>query len=159
LTIGFIAIVAVMLAESAVLATTFVRSGPVKSVKVASSNSPFSTLSTALVDVPGMSLTVAVPSGEKGTFLVTLSAPGQCYGDSSVACLVQVLIDGNVMVPGEVAWSYGHPDPTTNESHSMQWLAGPLSSGNHTIKVRIHVGGDGEFVVTGSTLSVLRIKS
>jgi len=144
------------------LATSFLRSGgPVKSVKVATDDSPASTTAATWSDVPGMSATLTVPSGEKALFLVTFSANALCFeiDITDAACYIRAVIDNNEMAPGAVNFS----DPKHGyESQSMQWLASPSPSGPHTIKIQFHVsgssGGIAQFIIHSRTLSVLRSK-
>jgi len=113
-----------------------------------------------------MSVTVPVPSGEKALLVITFSAEIRCITSSSIPdngeCKVRVLMDGNPVTPGEVY--FGSPrDPESppygSETHSMQWVAGPITAGTHTIKVQWDMLADARFFVTERTLTVLRSKA
>jgi hypothetical protein len=121
-------------------------------MKVVTEDSGVSASST-LSDVPGMSLTMAVPAGEKGLFLATFSADVYAI---NAGCWLQMLIsgtNGGVMAPGQVLFQ----DHGSNAS-SMQFLAGPYPAGQYTMKVQWYVLGPGSCGMAGRTLSILRSK-
>jgi hypothetical protein len=156
---------ALLLSETAVLATTVVKTGgPVMAVSAVRSGADEikSTTSTAPVDIPGMSLQVSVPSNELGLFVIQFSAESLC-DHSSVryyTCYVRVLVDGIAVRPSPIAF-----DTTENffadafEAHSTQWVFGPVGSGTHTVRMQFWVSSAAMYFPTQhSTLVVLRSK-
>ena len=69
------------------------------------------------VDVPGMSLTMTVPSSQKATFLATFSA--ETHPEPN-PCFVRMLINGAQMPPGQVMYASLTDGWTSN---SNQFLA------------------------------------
>jgi hypothetical protein len=95
-----------------------------------------------------------VPSGQKALLVVTFSAVSSCGGAAGVFCFVRVLADNNVLPPGDVvfrseAFGFG--------AQSMQFIAGSVAAGAHTIKVQWRVDSAASNIyVWGRTLTVLR---
>jgi hypothetical protein len=125
-----LALAVVFGAASAVVATTFVRSGKsITAVKAATNDTTqVVTYSAGLADVTGMNVTVTVPSGQKALFVVTFSADALTNAD----CDVQATINGQTLVPGVA-------DFMNNQIalESMQWIAGPEAAGSYTFKIRV----------------------
>ena len=149
-----IAVMAVVIVGvSVALGISTTRTGKaVKAMKVVTEDSNESTVSTAWTDLAGMSLTMAVPSGEQGLFLATFAAAAN---SGTNVCRVQMLIsgaNGGVMPPGEVPF---HGSGT----NSIQFLAGPYPAGQYTLKVQFagQVGG-GVCALQQRSLSILRSK-
>jgi hypothetical protein len=142
---------AVLLAlTSAVVATSYVRSGhAVKAVKVATDDYYAKTSSNSWSDVPIMAVTMTVPANTKALFLITFSAGNMCT--TSGTCLIRALVNDSVAAPGVVP--FGSPVGNTN---SMQWLASPWPPGTYTIKIQYESVGGGDFYLYNRTLSVLR---
>jgi len=159
---------ALLAGSGAVVAATVIKSGKaVTAVKVATETDIAQINSSdpccAWSDIAGMSLSINVPSGERALLLITFSAQAMCsdgYG-TTARCSIMVLVDGNQALPGEVIFaSAGDAVGAENfaiEANSMQFVAGPLNAGTHTIKVR---GAPNEpstlFALNARTLSVLR---
>ena len=79
----------------------------------------------------------------------------------------QGLAGRNVVSPGDVEWSYirgTEVEYTESEAgvRSMQWVAGPVSQGEHQVKVQGRLGlqgwteQSGTFALDEQTLTVLR---
>jgi hypothetical protein len=147
-----IALVLLLALTTAVVATSFVRSGhAVKAVKVATDDVGTYTNSTSWSDMPNMAVSMSVPANTKALFLITFSADSYC-STANYGCTIRALINGNELVPGPVV--FGAPDPTTN---SMQFLASPMPAGTYTIKIQYSVKvATTTMVIYGRTLSVLR---
>ena len=149
-------------AETAVLAATVkLNGGAVRAVRTATADSDVSTTSTSLADVPGMSTTVSVPSGEKAILVITFTAESRCIGSSTTLCIVRVLVDSSAAKPGDIAFDSAFDGNTFSapEANSMQFVAGPLSAGSHTVKVQYRVDeASSGFDLRARTLTVLRSK-
>ena len=153
-----------LLAETVVLAANTKSGGPVKAVKVATEPGTATISSNAFTDIPGMSVSMTVPSGEKALLLITFSADAYCHDDlgSTALCYVRVLVDGTTQaLPGQLVFdsaadgNVAFPD----EANSMQFVVAPISAGAHTVKVQAYVDEVySVFVIERRTLSVLRSK-
>ena len=153
-----------LMAETVVLAATTKSGGPVKAVKVVTeSASQVITNSSSPTDIQGMSLSMTVPSGEKALLLITFSAQATCTQDtySTAWCYVRVTVDGHGTAPGDVIFDGALDGNNTYaiETNSMQFVAGPVGAGLHTIKVVAFADEAASyFTLTNRTLSVLRSK-
>lgn len=145
--------------SGAALATTIIRAaGPLRQMKVVTADDLTGIGQTTFTDIPSMSMTVSVPNGEQGLFLITFSAMSECISQATANCSVQVLWDGNVAVPGNVAWESASPTLDEFNVASMQWLVGPAQPGQHTVKVQAQPSANAVFRVWQRTLSVVRAR-
>jgi hypothetical protein len=158
-----IGLAALLVAETAVLAVTTIKTGgPVRSVKVATETAQQTIYPGGWADVQGMSLSMTVPSGEKALLLITFSSASFCHDSSgaSAFCGVRILVDGIPALPDQVTFDSARTDgniDSSHEPHSMQFVAGPLNAGQHTIKVQGAVSENPSyFGISTRTLSVLR---
>jgi hypothetical protein len=149
-----------LLAETTVLGATFLRQGgAVSAVKVVNSSGQFTTSSPTYVDVPGLSLTLATPSGEHALFLMTFSSQSSVYGAITSRGYVRVLVDGAAAAPIEVQFYHGHVGDQY-EIFSHQFVIGPLAAGKHNFVVQYHVDSNQNlFSLIKPMLSVLRAKT
>jgi hypothetical protein len=153
-----LALAALVVTETAVLATTLSKKGgPVTKVKTVTADDAPVTTSTSFSNVPGMSVSMSVPSGQTALFVVTLSAVSTCYISAAIEsalCYVRLLVDNNPAPPGDLVFiSYA----SGAGAHSMQFVAGPLSAGPHTVQVQWLVDHEGAtFQMAERTLTVLR---
>ncbi len=99
-------------------------------------------------DVQGMSLSMTVPSGEKALLLITFSSAAFCHDGVNATAFCRVCASWSMgstgpAEPGDLRLSTtdGNVDSST-EVHSMQFVAGPLNAGQHTIKVQGAVSED-----------------
>ena len=159
-------------AETVVLGVAVSKSGKaVTAVKTVTETTLATTESSSFVDLPAMSTTVSVPSGQKALLIITFSAEVTCApeGASEGTCVIQVLVDGTPAAPGHPIFNSSHDqdgafhdDQFESEANSIQFVAGPVSSGQHVVKVQWLVdsaaGGDVQFRVQERTLTVLRSK-
>src|SRR3954470_20509727 len=77
--VAFAAIaLALVLAGTAVGATLQKNGGPVTAVRTATADDNAHSTATTWTDVPGMSVAVNVPAGERALLIVTFSAVNQC---------------------------------------------------------------------------------
>ena len=153
-----IGLASLLVAETVVLAATVKTGGPVKAVKVVTETTTHTISSTRFVYVQGMSLSMTVPSGEQALLLIAFSSRVSCTQTTTAWCYVRVTVDGVEAAPGDVIFD-GAADGSNYaiETNSMQFVAGPLSAGPHTIKVQARVDEAGAtFHLTDRTLSVLR---
>lgn len=146
-------------AQAAVLATTATRtSGPVTQVKSVTDGS-FAGYSTspAYADLDGMQMKLTVPEGQEAQLLITFSAASLCHDlrTDHGWCLVKVVVDGHVATPGPVVWD-ATVDGNAYEVHSMQWVTGTLSAGDHNVRVMVKIDAPGRFQFGARTLTVLR---
>ena len=145
--------------SGAVMASTIVRSsGPLKQMKVATADDLIGMAETTFTDIPSMSLTISVPSGEHGLFLITFSAMSECIAAGNGNCSVRVLWDGNVAVPGNVSWDAASPTLDQFDVASMQWLVGPAEPGQHTVRVQAQPSANAVFRMWQRTVSVVRAR-
>ena len=155
-------LIAGLAVESTVLAATLVRGGgAVTAVQTVTANDQVYVNSDSPQTMPGMSLNVTVPPGEQALLVVTFSAATLCYGTPGSYCYLRARVDGQAISPGEVIFATT-PD-TANaiswEANSMQFVAGPVAAGQHTIDIRWRVEMSGvSFAVYGRTLTVLSSK-
>ena len=134
----------VLMAGTVVLAATTKTGGAVKGVKVVTETAAASISSNGYTDVQGMSVSMTVPSGEQALLLITFSAETQCRdgNGSTTVCYLRVLVDGtNAALPGQVAFDTAGDGNAefTHETNSMQFVTGPLSAGQHPVKVQAFV--------------------
>jgi hypothetical protein len=163
---ALIALAAVFAVTTAAVAVTLQKSGgPVKAVRVVTADDGTSIYGLTPENVAGMSVTVTVPSGEKALLLITFSAQTRCQHslNEASACLIQVKVDDNIAKPGAVTFAhmevFDSLDDIIDETHSMQFVAGPLNAGQHTVTVQGWVTKQYTyFGLTARTLSVLRSK-
>ena len=167
------AVLALLLAaQSVVLAATLVRGGKaVTAVRTVTATDFIEHLPKpgfGFEDMPGMSTTINVPSNTRGLLIITLSSETNCGAladlpDSTGYCYVRVLVDGVGAAPGAVVFDSleGNPSgesPYAWEANTMQFVAGPLEAGTHTIKVQWRVNDSISFWAGKRTLTVLRSK-
>jgi len=161
-----IALAAVFAVTTAAVAVTIQKNGgPVKAVRVVTADDATTIYGVTPENVAGMSLTVTVPSGEKALLLITFSAQTHCQHslNEGSACLIQVKVDDNIAKPGPVTFAhmevYDSLDDIIAETHSMQFVAGPLNAGQHTVNVQGWVTEQYTyFGLSARTLSILRSK-
>jgi hypothetical protein len=165
LVVVVLVLVAILAAESVVLAAAVGRNGrAITAVRTVTDAEPWAAPGvTGFVDLPDMKTFISVPAGEKALLVITFSADSTCGApDNAVAeCEIKVTLDGNGVSPGTVNWSFAAPDvPGSGESgvRSMQWVAGPVPSGNHQVKVQGRLARPGSFSIGERTLTVLRAK-
>jgi len=120
-----------------------------------STNSPYQ-----WVDVPGMSLTVGVPAGERARLLITFSAPVNCLdaaGGGANECSIRVLVDGLATAsPAEAL--FARADTTGQwDANSMQFVSEALPAGAHTVTVQfVMIETNAAMTLWVRTLTVLR---
>jgi hypothetical protein len=116
------------------------------------------------MNLAGMSMTMSVPSSQKALLIITFSAETNCYWEGQMTgfCGLRVLVDGSMPAPGEVFFNSVATNSGTGagwQTNSMQWVAGPLSAGSHTITVQWHVDNASvHFGIDRRILTVLRSK-
>jgi hypothetical protein len=165
--VGIMAL-ALVLAGTAIGATLQKNGGPVTAVRTATADDQVSISvgkaqpDPIWVNVPGMAVTVTVPSGESGLLLITFSAQSQCNGTPGNFCYVRVLVDGNVAQPGPIVFDSTDDGPYNSvnsyEANSMQFVAGPKRAGTHSVRVQYGFApfASAGFTLTARTLTVLR---
>ena len=133
---------ALLAGSGVVVAAQVIKTGKaVTAVKVVTETSQ-SSASTPFTwtDVVGMSTSVNVPSGEQAILLITFSAQTNCTDGTGATtyCQIRVLVDGNAAPPGIVTFDSAADGNAAiaGETNSMQFVAGPLNAGSHTIKVQ-----------------------
>jgi hypothetical protein len=143
------------------LSVTF-RGGALTAIKAVTSYNSAQTSSTTMVDIPDMSLTMSVPSGQKGLFLLTFSGATSCY-DATPApgvCNVRALVNGSPMQPPSVQWSSVQHDGAVAATASMQFVTGPLPAGSYTFQMQWQTQNSTAFFYGfNRTLSVIRSKA
>lgn len=165
------AVALALVASTAVLAVTIAKSGKaVTAVRTVVETTLATTESSTFVDIPGMSTTINVPASQRALLIITFSAEVTCQPEGVVegSCLISVLVDGAPSTPAHVIFDGSHDndagvhsDQSESEANSMQFVAGPLSSGPHEVKVQWMTDagtGDIEFRMQERTLTVLRAK-
>lgn len=149
---------ALVVAGTAVLAAaTSHNGGAVTKVYTLTSIDYASTSSVTPIDVAGMSTKVHVPSSQKALLVITFSSESLCVGPSTTNCVVSATVDGVPASPSGGVYfdSASHSEP---ESRSMQWIAGPIGPGDHTVKIQYNTGASTTFTLGYKTLTVLRSK-
>ena len=157
--------------ETAVLGVVVSKSGKaVTAVKAVTETTLATTTSADWVNIPGMTTTINVPANQRALLIITFSAETVCYPDlysRSGVCYVRVLVDGTPSTPSEVifdgTFETYHDGPihlqAAAEVNSMQFVAGPLGSGTHTVTVQwlvIDAATDTIFRMQERTLTILR---
>ena len=164
------AVLTVALGSSAVVfaAATSKSGGKVTAVKtVTATGYPSTDTQSGYVDVPGASVSMAVPSNTRALLLITFSGESRCHrGPNHDYCYVRVLVNGNEAQPGGVVFDSGEDAANSVEAfnwetNSMQFVYGPVAAGTHTVKVQFRFWSEiycsGEcFTLGRHTLSVLR---
>jgi hypothetical protein len=138
-------------ATGAVALSTFHSGHAVTAMKAVTQDNTATTTSKTWVDVPNMSLTLQVPSGQQAQFLVTFSSVVSPGGNG--LCYVHILVNRVVMAPGMVRFAQDYSGWTTG---SMQFVAGPEPAGSYTFTVQFMVAGINTCSLWTRTLSVLR---
>ena len=165
LIIAVAVLAALLVAETVVLGATVLRSGgAVKAVKIVTETTEqVISVSNQDTNITGMSLTMSVPSGQQAYFLITFSAVENCLDGSPpilMYCYVRVLVDGAEAAPGYVVFDAA-PDSNVweaKEANSLQFVAGPLAAGPHTVQAQGFIGGvSSSFNLYERTLSVMRM--
>jgi hypothetical protein len=162
--IVMLALIAVLSVGGAALAAEIGRNGKaVTAVRTATNDAAVVIFpEQGMVDVPTMKTTVFVPAGEKAILVITFSADTDCKTASTSSfnqCNVRVLLNGNLVSPGQVMWARSEPIGIPSGGvRSMQWVAGPVNSGTHAIVVQAQSSGQGSFRLAPMTLTVLRSK-
>lgn len=120
------------------------------------------TTSQSFADIPSMTKTVSVPSGERGLLVITFSAVTRCSDSGATAsawCRVRVLVDGSEAPPGNLIFdgaAAGANNGFQWNVHSMQWVLGRVNPGQHTVRVQYLVDeADGTFNVDRRSLTVM----
>jgi hypothetical protein len=144
--------------------------GPVTSVKVVRSNSSQITTSTTFVNLPGATVKVKVPSGQRALILARYSAESNCTGGAVGSwCSARVLIGGVEAAPVSGAdFAFDSVDSTDDvsclpadcgwESHSMDRSRGPLGPGTYTVRVQWRIVNGSTFRLDDWSLTVERVK-
>jgi hypothetical protein len=165
LIVALVGLVLLLATETVVLATVATKSGKaVTAVKTVTNDGSDLTASTTYVNLAGMSTTMTVPSTQKALLIITFSAETNCYWEGQMTgfCGLRVLVDGSMPAPGEVFFNSVAVNSGTGaawQTNSMQWVAGPLNAGGHTIAVQWHVTNENvHFGIDRRTLTVLRSK-
>ena len=137
----------------------------VTAVRTVVDNTYEATTSLSYANVPSMTKTVSVPSGERGLLIITFSATTYCADagtPASVYCFVRALVDGAPAPPGEVIFDSAGAGANNGYQlnvHSMQWVLGRVGSGQHTVTIQYRVDeNDGTFSVYARSLTVLLSK-
>jgi hypothetical protein len=141
--------------------TAAFKGGVLTTIKAVTSYNTGQTSSTTMVDMPDMSLTMTVPSGTTGMFLLTFSGATSCYDATSASgiCTVRAVVNGSAMQPPSVPWTVTQSNGSVPATASMQFVAGPLAAGNYTFKVQWSVqNSTAIFYGFNRTLSVIRSK-
>jgi hypothetical protein len=170
-TLGVVTTIAlVMLVAGTAIGATLARNGgAVKAVRTVSADDRVERTdpndgSFNWANVPGMTVSAPVPTGETGLLVITFSGMSACSGTTAF-CQIRVLVDGNVVPPGLVAFDSTDDGPggsvNSYETNSMQFVAGPKRAGAHTVTVQwaISPSSGASFTLTGRTLTVLRSKA
>ncbi len=145
-----VAVVAAMLVVGsgvAVAVATKLSGGTINQVRVARDSSATTTTSQSPVDVPGASVRISVPSGQKGLILARFSAESACYNTDGIAntgewCTVNILAvkDGTGTVtylgPGDdFAFDAAEASNEEWEAHAIDRSV-VLGPGTYTVKVQ-----------------------
>ena len=168
LVVAVLALLAVLTVDGTVLAALVGRNGrAVTAVRTVTNDVEWRTASADWVDVPDMKVSVSVPADQKAILVITFSTASRCALSLDAAhntCAIRVLLDGNVVSPGEVIWTHVERREGDTSVRSMQWIAGPVAAGEHIVKVQAQmeppavVLPPGSFTLVGRTLTVLRSK-
>jgi hypothetical protein len=127
-----------------------------KTVKVVFANDQLGESAGVWTDVPGMSIAMTVPSGEKDLFLADFSAMTGCVGSNGAEpCEVRVLMNGAEVAPGFTVFDSAVPGLVW-QSHDMQFIASPIGPGGYTFKVQFKSLYDNDFWMQTRTFSLTR---
>jgi hypothetical protein len=165
-----------VMAETAALGFSVSKGGKaITAVKTVMSYDLITTTSTVPVAMPDMSATISVPASQRALLIITFSGEANCKPDGFDIgwCRLRVQVDDSYADPDVVAFDstmdnfaqdaagIRHSEDAW-ETNSMQFIAGPLSAGPHTVSVRwwIEDPGDADttFRLGARTLTVLRSK-
>jgi hypothetical protein len=151
---------ALVLGETAVLAVAVKKSGgAITAVRTATDSAVADTISATPVDVPGMKVNVSVPDGQHALLIATFSATTACNDFAApyqMWCHVRVVVDGTPAAPPNPVFA-AVPDGGSWDANSMQFVAGPVGSGDHVVKVQFWVEpSGGGITLRERTLTVLR---
>jgi hypothetical protein len=153
---------ALLVSESVAIAAVLTKSGgAVRAVKVVTSDESPSVTGGSWANVPGMALSLTVPSGETALFLMTLSAESgvsatvPTFGNGEV----RVLVDGVAALPNDVVFDSYNEGGGAKESNSHEFVSGPLKPGAHDVRVQFRTSNS--FIrlhLDRPMLSILRAK-
>ena len=150
---GFLTLTAVFAFGGVAAALTANEAGKgVVSVRTAVANyTPFAIYSpNSYQNVPDMTVTATVPSGDHSMFLVTASVESVCFDDNG--CHWRALMDGNEIPPGGVILATEGNHYTSN---SFQWVVSDVGAGAHNFRIQTK---SSQTNIDARTLTVLRIK-
>lgn len=176
-TVILVAVVAATLVVAsgvAVAVATKLSGGAINQVKVAQETTATTTTSVSFVDLPGASVRVSVPSGEKGLLLARFSAESACYNTTpgsntnDLWCGVRILAvkDGTTterpLQPDE-DFAFDSTDKGTESSASWEGhatdrslLVGP---GRYTVKVQYFASSSATFRLDDWHLTVEKARA
>lgn len=155
-------VVMLMAGTAAVTAETVKRGGgPVTNIKTATENAAVVTDYDFYTNVPGMRTAVQVPAGERALLVITFSGVTSCWSElqQAFACHIRVLVNGLPAAPGAVTFdSYPQDGSRETESHSMQFVTGPVAAWKHVVTVQymVDISSWARFQLSARTLTVLR---
>lgn len=166
-TIGLIVSALALLVAGTAIGATLQKNGrTVTAVRTVTADTSVQTALSTWTDVPDMSVSVGVPSGERGLLVITFSGVHDCYAPGSGnagQCRIRVLVDAAAAQPLEIVFA---STTSTNqhlyETNSMQFVAGPMQAGAHIVKVQFRTEPTTPdpiyFMLESRTLTVLRSK-
>ena len=150
---------ALLLTESVVLAATFSKSGKaITALRSVASDSSLAQGSTTFEDVPGMSLSINVPSNTTALLMIQFSADATCSASVGVfeQCLLRAVVDRTPVVPWPM--TFGRSGSPGGE-RSTHWVAGPFAAGEHNVRIQYAAAqSEATFILNDMTLTVLRSK-
>ncbi|TMJ97134.1 MAG: hypothetical protein E6G67_03405 [Actinobacteria bacterium] len=161
------AVVAVVAAAAGALAAglpgvTGAGGGAVTAVRIVRNTTSQSTSSTSYANLPGATLLITAPRGQRALILARFSAESRCTGGSSGdPCTVRILVDGVEAGPAsgtDFAFdsSEGMVIDDLAESHSMD-RSMAVGTGKHRVTVQWAVGGTPTFTLDDWSLTVERV--
>jgi len=153
---------ALLVGTTAALAVSVTKTGKtVRAVKVVTESGATSTTSSTFVDMAVMSLTMTVPSGEQGLFVIEFSGSGTCTEiaptNATAFCDVMIQVDNSAAAPpGDVVWLQA-ANGTSSSFHaqSFTFVSGPLNAGSHRFDVQFR-SLNGSFHFADRSLMVMR---
>jgi hypothetical protein len=117
-----------------------------RKLKVVTETNTFSTSSTAFVNIPGSSTTIAVPAAWSGGRIVARFSGESACGGTDGWCAVRILVNGVELTPVVgTQFAFDDTGSTTWESSFVERTSGTVNPGSYAVTVEAAVVGSATF--------------
>jgi len=145
--------------------TTKVSAGANSRITVARGSAAFATTADTWTNLPGASVQIRIPAGQRGLLLATFSGESICNGGFvGDECDVRILFNGSQGQPGPAGPNSGAAFDSEGsgddyrEMHAMQRSKGPLPPSLYTVRVQVETCCGSTFTLDDWHLTVQSFK-